>query len=599
MRTIKRLLTMVAVLLCSVVANAHDFEVDGIFYNITSETTVEVTYSGTKPSAFDGRYSGNVAIPQTVSYNEKSYSVTGIGANAFYYCDLTSIEIPNSVTVIGDCAFQFCVGLKGVKFPNNIKTIGKSVFSGCFNLAGDIVIPKSATSIGHSVFAACDAIKSITVESGNAVYDSRDNCNAIIETASNKLIAGYKNTIIPNSVTAIGDYAFYGCFFTTFEIPNSITSIGECAFQVCTNLKSITIPASVKSIGPLAFEAGSLENITVESGNTVYDSRDNCNALIETASNKLISGSKNAIIPNSVTSIEKNAFGGCSITSITIPNSVTSIGEYAFSASSLTSVTVPASVKSMGVAIFYDCSNLESVTFCDGVTNIGIETFSFCGALKSVELPASLKSVNQGAFYKCTGLTNITIPEGVTSIENWAFFGCTALANIDIPASVTNFGTDIFGMCTSLKSITLPAGIATIPEYTFYGCTGLESLYLKNPVPAAVDSCNFAESHYANTTIYVPQGSLAAYKAADEWKKFANIQEFDVTGIEDVAVSNAAIKVTSNGISLSDAEGEAVAVYSANGTLIEKTDAYAGEEIILNKGVYIVRIGNKTIKVKI
>ena len=253
----------------------------------------------------------------------------------------------------------------------------------------------------------------------------------------------------------------------------------------------------------------------------------------------------------------------------------------------------------MGVAIFYDCSNLESVTFCDGVTNIGIETFAFCGALKSVELPASLKSVNQGAFYKCTGLANITIPEGVTSIENWAFYGCTALANIDIPASVTSFGTDVFGICTSLKSITLPAGIATIPEYTFYGCTGLESLYLKNPVPAAVDSCNFAESHYANTTIYVPQGSLAAYKAADEWKKFANIQEFDVTGIEDVAVSSAAIKVTSNGISLSDAEGEAVAVYSANGTLVEKTDVYAGEEIILNKGVYIVRAGNKTIKVKI
>ena len=188
----------------------------------------------------------------------------------------------------------------------------------------------------------CSGLTSIVVEDGNTKYDSRSNCNAIIETSSNTLIAGCKNTTIPNSVTTIGQEAFGDCSgLTSITIPNSVTSIGTNAFDFCSGLTSITIPNSVTSIGDGAFRyCSGLTSIVVEEGNTNYDSRNNCNAIIKTSSNTLIAGCKNTTIPNSVTSIGRDAFSYCtSLTSITIPNSVTSIGSFAFSGcSSLTDV---------------------------------------------------------------------------------------------------------------------------------------------------------------------------------------------------------------------------------------------------------------------
>ncbi len=260
--------------------------------------------------------------------------VINIGKNAFFDCsNLSSITIPNSVTSIGDNAFYGCSGLTSVTIGNSVKTIGVAAFNGCSSLTS-VTIGNSVTSIGGAAFAGCSSLTSIT---------------------------------IPNSVTSIGQAAFKGCSsLTSITIPNSVTSIGDFAFEGCSNLTSITIGNSVTSIGDLAFvDCSSLTTIIVEDGNTEYDSRDNCNALIETNSNTLILGCKNSIIPNSVTSIGENAFSDCSgLTSITIPNSVTSIGEYAFSLCyGLTSVTIPNSVTSIGKAPFYGCSGLSSITF--------------------------------------------------------------------------------------------------------------------------------------------------------------------------------------------------------------------------------------------
>ncbi len=219
--------SIVFALLMSMVSNvalAYDVEIDGIYYNLNA---TDKTATVTKGSG----YSDDMVIPQIVNYNNQTYTVTRIGSHAFYSrSSLTSITIPNSVTSIGLHAFSYCSSLTS------------------------ITIPSSVTSIGDYAFYDCTSLTSITVDSGNTIFDSRGNCNAIIETASNTLLFGCMNTTIPSSVTSIGEWAFYDCTsLTSITIPNSVTCIGNSAFSGCAGLTRITIPSSVTSIGNCAF----------------------------------------------------------------------------------------------------------------------------------------------------------------------------------------------------------------------------------------------------------------------------------------------------------------------------------------------------------
>ena len=691
--TMKHLFTSL-LLLCATAVAAHDFETGGIYYNILSETdkTVEVTYIGKYYSSYPNEYTGSVVIPESVTYNGTIYSVTSIGYGAFGGCTgLTSITIPNSITSIGEKAFYGCTGLTSIIIPNSITSIGDAAFYGCKGLTsitipnsvtsiGDeafygcssftsIEIPNSVTSIGNYAFGGCTGLTSATI--GNSVTSIGNSAFAYCTELTSVTIpnsvtsigdeafygcAGLTSITIPNSVTSIGNYAFYDCYgLTNIEIPNSVTNIGERAFYGCKGLTSITIPNSVTSIGYAAFggctgltsvtipnsvtsigyaafcNCKGLTNIIVESGNMYYDSRDNCNAIIETATNTLLAGCQKTIIPNDVTSIGNYAFWGCTgLTSVEIPNSVTSIGNYAFTyCTGLTSVTIGNSVTSIGYDAFRDCTGLKTVinfsnlTFSEGSEDygyiahyadkvynapngsiegdfifgkpnevntlvgylgnateltlpadykgdnyvIGADAFSGCTGLTSIEIPNSVTSIGYSAFSGCTGLktvlnfSNLTFSKGSSSngyvayyatkvinapnavidgdfiwcklngentlacylgevaeltlpsdynggnyvIGNDAFLGCTGLTSIEIPNSVTSIRGSAFSGCTGLTSIEIPNSVTSIRGSAFSGCTGLTSIEIPNSVTSigssAFSGCSNLETLYISNTI--------------------------------------------------------------------------------------------------
>ena len=510
--------------------------------------------------AVDKTTSGSVTIPEGVD----NFSVISIANSAFAGCTgLTSVSIPNSVTSIGERAFLGCTGLTSITIPNAVTNIGIYAFDGCSGLT------------------------SISVGSRNTVYDSRNSCNALIETQTNTLIRGCKNTTIPASVTSIGERAFSDCTgLTALIIHENMTSIGEAAFSGCTSLMTITSNLDEPfAISNNTFSTNTYQNatVTVPAGTKpIYQNTDGWNNFMyivekemkdgEIFTDKTVEGvimvfkvinAKNktcqvegtsssaaidktttgsVTIPETakgctVTSISSYAFYNCSgITSVTIPNTVLSIGEYAFSwCHGLTSVIIPNSVTSIGGGAFYGCRGLTSLTIGSGVTSISYHAFSDCGSLtsiivkegnttydsrnncdaiietatntlivgcKSTVIPSSVTSIGSYAFEYCSGLTSITIPEGVTSISSYAFRACTNLAVVSIPSSMTNIGSNAFREC------------------------GLTEVYCYAEEVPRTNSSAFNEAPIALATLYVPDGTVDTYKATAPWSSFGTIISF-------------------------------------------------------------------------
>lgn len=386
----------------------------------------------------------SVSIPSTV---------TSIGEFAFSLSGLTSVDIPSTVTSIGDCAFKES-GLQSITIPSSVTTMGGNVFEECHSLTSAVIgapntgdrtfhgcnnlttvtIQNSVTTIGTSAFADCNSLTSITIPNNVTAI----NADAFART-------GLISVTIPSGVTSISNQTFKDCkALKSVTIPDGVTSIGNSAFYGCSSLTSVTIPDSVTSIGVSAFAVSGVKNITISNsvtsiGNYAFES---CKSLVSVE------------IPDSVTSIGQRAFGNCSILeNVSIPSKVTYIGDGAFVECKMSSVTIPGTVTSIGEMTFFDCGNLSKVVIEEGVVSIGRSAFSTCEKLTDITLPNSVITLGDSAFSYCA-MTSIRLPDNLASIGYNTFGNCSNLTSVTIPASVTSIGNRAFQDCNSLTTIT-------------------------------------------------------------------------------------------------------------------------------------------------
>lgn len=397
----KIFILLCACCLSSVVAQAQEFSAvnaDGVtlYYSVTGEGEAELIRH---PEYVENiAYEGDVVIPTSVEHDGVDYAVTGIGETAFGYCDkLTSVSMPASIERIGESAFAGCELLKAIEIPASVKSIDDYAFEE--TALTEIHIPAAVESIGEEVLGGCLDLKAITVDEENPRYDSRENCNAIIETESNTLISGCAGTVIPGTVEHIGHAAF---FFT--------------------GLESVVLPVSVRTIGPSAFQ-------------------------------------------------------GTPLKSVEIPDGVTEIG----------------------MAAFLDCRQLTSVVLPESLTEIDTLTFQYCFLLKDIKLPSALTRICVGAFNYCFSLETIELPASLKEIESLAFSYCLSLREV------------------CCRAADVPAMGEDVEEMSVFTPNYFENLSWGYDEYGDVDFGSFKYDGVHYTSLRVPQASVDAYRAATGW----------------------------------------------------------------------------------
>ena len=563
-----RLLLLASAIASSLSAAAYDFESAGIYYNITGNNTVEVTYSDRD----NNTYSGSISVPETVTNNGTEYSVTKIGEYAFQGSAVTSVSMPECIISIDYNAFKGCQNLESVTLPESLTTLGSYAFYSC-KLLKTIKIPSGVTAIPSSCFYECSSLESVTIPEGvttigECAFQSC-NLNALTLPESLEKIGIYafsgnqslKSVNIPAKVKTIESNAFHNCGLTDLVIQEGVQTIDNYAFE-SNSLQNLTLPSTIKSIGNEAFRYNNIFqsiicnavmppalgdnvfNIEITSSIKVpmasiaayrkaYGWKDFSNyyggevvadgityridengamvAVAETAlteanilSTVEFEGNQYLVIKIN----DKVFYGNTNLTTVTLAESLTTLGSNAFeSCKSLKTIKIPSGVTAIPENCFRKCSLMESVSLPEGLVEIGASAFSGCQNLESVTLPESLTTLGSNAFESCKSLKTIKIPSGVTAIPENCFRKCSLMESVSLPEGLVEIGASAFSGCQNLESVTLPESLTTLGSYAFDSCKLLKTIKIPSGVTAIPDKCFYRCSSLESVTI--PEGVTA------------------------------------------------------------------------------------------
>ena len=524
----KLVITLIMMLGLIVQAWAYDFQSGNLLYTIISTDPPCVSLDG----HIDGQNAqGELAIPETVTYDGVTYTVTKIGYEAFYQCSgfTGDLVIPSTVDTIMTRAFKNCSGFTGnLVIPNSVRHLGGGAFEWCYGFDGTLVLPEAIPVINAYTFQGCTGL------------------------------TGTLN--IPSTVTSIGPAAFGYCtgFTGTLVIPESVTELStpvppvngiRGAFEECTGLTGLVLPESLRIIGG-GNGGGCFAYCTGLTGELVIPNKVKEIGYLAFYDCNGLTGELH--LPDSLEYIGSEAFSGCTGFSgrLVFPDALETIDNEAFArCSGFSEVDLNHQVfyqNNFGDAVFAYWS-MENVELPEGCTATGKYTFRGCGNLRTVHLPESLTKIDYDCFQECSSLTNIIIPESVTIIETGAFDGCISLTSMELPVNLSQLGGFALRNCTSLTGeLVVPDLVERIEQLTFAGCTNLNRIVLGSSVNTINDNA-FKDivldtlvikamtppvmRHFPNQglpldqLVVVPCGSLEAYQNAEGWSDFTNITE--------------------------------------------------------------------------
>ena len=594
---------------------AYDFSQNGLSYGIlsTEDKTCEVDDCSSNLST--------VVIPSTVVNNGTTYTVTSIGNSAFYWCSgLTSVEIPSSVTSIGSSAFSGCSGLTAVEIPNSVTSIGERAFYGCSSLTS-VEIPSSVTSIGSSAFSRCDRLHSVTIGAGVLsigcdAFSTPEKviwlCNTPPEGYDNA--EGSVNYVANTSYNRLRNVKVYPYLSSLFEVggikyvpvsPSERTCEAiDCAYDITSSVVHIGrtvnyqgVEMTVEDIRPYVcydndhMKALHFDGYVGDIGDyAFYD----CDSLA------------GIIIPNTVDSLGASCFEGCTaLTQAILGDSITEIPGSCFrDCSALPEITIPAAVERIGNNVFEGCTSLANVTIADrdSVLTLGYNKayysseddepmFADC-PLNAVYIGGNISystdaSDGYSPFYRNTSLESVTITDKETEISENEFYGCTNLKNVTLGDGIEAIGSYAFSGCAALEDFTFGSSLDSIGKEAFSDCTAMTRLVSRTAIPPVCGPQALDDINKWTCKLYVPDASIDAYKAADQWKEFFFITDI-AHAVEDGG--SPADRILSGRVQVFDLSGR---------QLKEARNANSIDEVLngLPSGTYILRGSGAAMKV--